>query len=95
MYGIVFYSGIDSTVKKEAETILNCLGLTMASAINLFLKQVIIHRGIPFDVKIPDLPTFVEDLTEEELIKLLEEAKNDEGIPFEEVKKELLGDNEL
>ena len=35
------------------------------------------------------MPTFVEDLTQEELIILLEEAKNDECIPFDEVKKEL------
>ena len=42
-----------------------------------------------------DLPTFIEDLTHEELLELLEEAKKDEGIPFDVVKKELLGDTEL
>ena len=32
-------------------------------------------------------PIFFENLTKEELIKLLEEAKKDECIPFEEIKK--------
>ena len=35
------------------------------------------------------MPTFVEDLTQEELINLLEEADKGEGIPFDDVKKEL------
>ena len=32
-------------------------------------------------------PIFLENLTKEELNKLLEEAKKDEGIPFEIIKK--------
>ena len=86
---------IDYEVKKEAEQILNCLGLTMASAVNMFLKQVIINRGLPFEVKMPDLPTFVEDLTHEELLELLEEAEKADCIPFDVVKKKYLGDTEL
>ena len=41
---------IDPEVKQNAELILNELGLSMASAINMFLKQVTIHKGLPFDV---------------------------------------------
>lgn len=41
---------IDSNVKKEATMILTELGLSMSSAINLFLKQVIKKNGIPFEV---------------------------------------------
>ena len=37
-------------VKKGAEVILNNLGLNISSAVNLFLKQVINYRGIPFDL---------------------------------------------
>lgn len=80
---------IDPEVKQNAEVILNELGLSMASAINMFLKQVTIHKGLPFDVKLKNMPTFVEDLTQEELINLLEEADKGEGIPFDDVKKEL------
>ncbi len=41
---------VDSNVKKEATMVLTELGLSMSSAINLFLKQVVKKNGIPFDV---------------------------------------------
>ena len=41
---------IDSNVKKEATMVLTELGLSMSSAINLFLKQVVKKNGIPFEV---------------------------------------------
>ncbi len=39
---------IDSEVKKDAEDIMNKLGISMNEAIRMFLMQVIIHKGIPF-----------------------------------------------
>lgn len=41
---------IDSNIKKEATLVLTELGLSMSSAINLFLKQVIKKNGIPFEI---------------------------------------------
>ena len=41
---------VDSNVKKEATMVLTDLGLSMSSAINLFLKQVVKRNGIPFEV---------------------------------------------
>ena len=41
---------VDSNVKKEATMVLSELGLSMSSAINLFLKQVVKKNGIPFEV---------------------------------------------
>lgn len=41
---------IDSNVKKDATMVLTDLGLSMSSAINLFLKQVIKKNGLPFEV---------------------------------------------
>ena len=41
---------IDSNVKKDATLVLTDLGLSMSSAINLFLKQVIKKNGLPFEV---------------------------------------------
>ena len=77
---------VDKEIKEKAEEVLKRLGIPMSSAINIFLNQIIIRQGLPFDVKISE-PVFIEDLTEKELIEMLEEAKNDDGIPFEEVKK--------
>ena len=48
------YTRVNPTLKEDVEKILNRLGLPMASAINLFLHQIKIHNGIPFDIKIPD-----------------------------------------
>ncbi len=42
---------VDSTTKEEATNILKDLGLSMSSAINLFLRQVIKNNGLPFEVK--------------------------------------------
>lgn len=44
---------VDSTLKQEAEALFNDLGLTMSSAITMFLRSAINHDGIPFEVKHP------------------------------------------
>lgn len=41
---------VDSDVKKDATLVLTDLGLSMSSAINLFLKQVVKKNGLPFEV---------------------------------------------
>ena len=42
---------IPTDVKDEANDILNKLGLSMSTAINIFLKKFILVRGIPFEIK--------------------------------------------
>ncbi len=44
---------IEPEIKVGAEMILKRLGLTTADAINIFLNQVILNGGLPFEVKIP------------------------------------------
>ena len=48
---------VDSSLKSEAEKILVTLGLTTPQAINLFLTQIKLTRGIPFDLTIPNRTT--------------------------------------
>ena len=43
--------------KEEAAKILKEVGLSMSTAINLFLKQVINHNGLPFEVRKPNEDT--------------------------------------
>lgn len=43
---------VDSAKKKEAENILNELGLTMTAGVNLYINGIIRARGLPFDVKL-------------------------------------------
>jgi len=44
----------DSKIKAAADSIFNNLGITMSDGINIFLRQVNLHGGFPFDVKLPD-----------------------------------------
>jgi len=62
----------DEDVKTDAEDILKGLGLTVSDAVNLFLNQVRLHRGLPFEVKIPNkttLETFKKTDKGKELVK--------------------------
>lgn len=54
---------VDEQTKAQAKKVLDALHLSMSEAICLFLRQVVLHRGIPFEVKLPN------DLTRETLEK--------------------------
>jgi DNA-damage-inducible protein J len=41
---------IDSKVKTEAQEVFTSLGLDMTTAINIFLRQSIFRKGLPFPV---------------------------------------------
>ena len=42
---------VDEDLKKQAEALFKDLGLSMSSAITVFLKAAVSHGGIPFEVK--------------------------------------------
>lgn len=44
---------IEPDLKENAEYVFNELGLTTTQAITLFYKQVVLRRGLPFDIEIP------------------------------------------
>lgn len=58
---------IEESTKKQAVKLLEGLGLNLSDAVNMFLKQVILHGGIPFEVKYPEFKP--------EVIEAMEEAK--------------------
>ena len=41
---------VDNEIKKEAQDVFSAMGLDMTTAINVFLRQVIRQRSIPFTV---------------------------------------------
>ena len=43
----------DEATKAQSVEIFRTLGITMSDAINLFLRQAILHGGLPFELKIP------------------------------------------
>lgn len=68
---------IDPVLKESSEKILNELGMPMSSAITLFLRQVVLHNGIPFDVKLPSTIVNIDDLTDEEIHKEIQKGIDD------------------
>lgn len=48
---------VEPELKAEAEKVLSKLGISTTDAINLFLSQVRLRKGLPFDVKIPNRTT--------------------------------------
>lgn len=48
---------IEPDLKYEVENVLAALGLSFSEAIELFLRQVKLNRGIPFDIRIPNKVT--------------------------------------
>lgn len=52
------YARIEPDVKEQAEGILTTLGISASNAINMFYKQIILNRGLPFAVKIPENRAF-------------------------------------
>jgi DNA-damage-inducible protein J len=45
---------VDPVVKKKAQEILSKLNITMSEAISMYLSQITLHQGIPFELKIPN-----------------------------------------
>lgn len=45
---------IDETVKAQATSLFNDLGMDMSSAVNIFLRQCVLRGGIPFAVEVPN-----------------------------------------
>lgn len=58
---------IDETVKAQATSLFNDLGMDMSSAVNIFLRQCLLHGGLPFMVEVPNYS--------QKTLEALEEAK--------------------
>jgi len=63
---LMIHARIDPKLKKSAEGIFSEIGISTTEAIRLFLKQVEMHKGLPFPVSIPN----------EETIAAMAEANN-------------------
>ncbi|MDE6318535.1 MAG: type II toxin-antitoxin system RelB/DinJ family antitoxin [Lachnospiraceae bacterium] len=72
------YARIEPDVKEQAESILSALGIPASNAINMFYKQIILNRGLPFEVKLPVArPVNMAELSEAELNAELEKGYAD------------------
>ena len=48
---------IEPALKASAEGVLQKLGMSTTDAITMFMRQVTLHRGLPFEVRIPNAAT--------------------------------------
>ncbi len=82
------FTRVDPVLKEQAERILNQLGISMSTAMGMFLQQLVLQRGIPFDVKLPSsTPVSYADLTDEAFDQLMTSAIRSAAagkcVPFE------------
>lgn len=62
------FARVEPEIKEQAENVLNQLGIPMSNAVSMFLTQVVIQRGIPFEIKLPAKKLIsIAELTKEEL----------------------------
>ena len=59
---------IEPTVKEKSEDIFKKLGINMSYAVSLFLNQVILKNGFPFNVELPQ----IKETEIETLAKIIE-----------------------
>ena len=79
---------VEPDVKKQAEDILEKLGVSTSAFINRIYRQVIMKRGIPFSVELPSGIKTLDTMTDAEFDEMmqtgLEQAKKGESVPYEE-----------
>lgn len=72
------FARVDAGMKEQAEGILSQLGLPMSNAINLFLNQVVLRRGLPFDVTLPaNQPLALDSMTREQINAEIQKGVDD------------------
>ncbi|QGU00415.1 DNA-damage-inducible protein J [Candidatus Syntrophocurvum alkaliphilum] len=72
------FARVEPEVKKQAELVLEQLGIPMSKAIELFLRQVALQRGIPFDLKLSQSKLqSISALTEEQFNAEIEKGLSD------------------
>lgn len=60
---------VNPTVKQQAEDVLKQLGIPMETAIDMYLRQIIMTGGIPFSLSLPKAPAAlnVDTMTDDQL----------------------------
>lgn len=65
---------VEDNIKREAEDIMQRLGLPVSVVIDSLYRQIIYTHGIPFSLTIPSEPKTIEDISKSELIEKLEHS---------------------
>jgi DNA-damage-inducible protein J len=81
----VITTRIEPEIKEEAENILAQLGLTMSQAMSMYLRQLVMRRGLPFTVNIPN----------EETMEAIQESLEPDNLPGFDNLEDLFTDLEI
>ena len=80
---------MDTNLKHEAENLFSDLGLTMTSAINLFLRQAVREQSIPFHITRAERPNAETLVAMQEAIRIARDPNAKSYATAEELFKEL------
>lgn len=88
------FARVEPEIKEQAESILDQLGIPMSNAVGMFLRQIVIHRGIPFEIMLPSkYPLVMDELSQEqfdaELLKGINEIENGQVFSADDVEAEM------
>ena len=83
---------VDENLKKKADKLFSELGMSMSTAMNIFLRQSVRYGGIPFDIRV--------DVPNSETVEAIREVKQMKADPtigktyrdVDQMMKELLSD---
>ena len=72
------FARVEPEIKQQAEKVLEQLGIPMSSAIGYFLRQIVLQRGLPFEMKLPaNLPLYAGSLSDEQFDAEIEKGLTD------------------
>ena len=72
------YVRVEPEIKEQAENVLEQLGIPMSNAISVFLRQIVLQKGIPFEIKLPERKLLdMSALSEEEFNAEIEKGLAD------------------
>ena len=85
----------DAEVKAAADSIFKRLGITLSDGINIFLRQVNLHGGFPFEVRLPNSANSQNRQQRQEYIRSLCGKYKDSKFSTERYFKQKRHDKEL
>ena len=47
------FTRVEPEIKMQAEKVLDQLGIPLSNAVGMFLRQIVLQNGIPFEMKLP------------------------------------------
>ena len=84
---------MDPALKENAESVLEKLGITPSSAVQMLYSQIVLTQSLPLELKLPsNKPVCIADLTldefKAEIAKGLASIERGERIPAKDIKEE-------